>query len=143
MILNVRHTGIVVRDLDRMAMFYQQLGFVSASDDVEQGKFIEQVVGIDAVRLKWVKLKSPDGYLLELLQYLSHPKKSEIVKAESNQLGCSHIAVTVDDIAFTCKEIIGFGGTILNPPALSTNGKVKVAYCHDPEGVLIELVEEL
>ena len=33
------------------------------------------------------------------------------------------------------------GGSIVNNPAISTDGKVKVAYCHDPEGVLLEIVE--
>ena len=35
------------------------------------------------------------------------------------------------------------GGTLTNPPATNEDGKLKVVYCHDPEGVLIELVEEL
>lgn len=63
--------------------------------------------------------------------------------SKSNELGCSHLAYTVHDINISCKKIILGGGSIKNDPVISPNGKVKVAYCHDPEGVLIELVEEL
>ena len=53
------------------------------------------------------------------------------------------MAYTVDDINNLCEKIVDGGGSISNYPVVSPNGKVKVAYCHDPEGVLIELVEEL
>jgi len=29
----------------------------------------------------------------------------------------------------------------VNKPIASPDGKVRVAYCHDPEGVLMEMVE--
>jgi len=141
MIINVRHTGIVVRDLEKMAKFYRSLGFVDDAHAIEEGSFIDQVVGLKDAKLEWIKMKSPDGYLLELLQYHSHPMTSDVTKAKSNQLGCSHMAFSVMDIAETCKEIVEAGGSFVNQPAESPNGKVKVAYCHDPEGVLMEIVE--
>jgi len=143
MILNVRHTGIVVRDLEIMAKFYRELGFIDDNRDTETGIFIDQVTGLKKVKLEWIKMKSPDGFLLELLQYHSHPIKKDISDADSNQLGCSHIAFTVKDITNTCIHIKQAGGSVVNQPAISSNGKVKVAYCHDPEGVLLELVEVL
>ena len=35
------------------------------------------------------------------------------------------------------------GGSLKNRPVVSPSGKAKVVYCYDPEGVLIELVEEI
>ena len=35
------------------------------------------------------------------------------------------------------------GGSLVNSPATAPDGTVRVAYCHDPEGNLLELVEEL
>jgi len=141
MIENVRHTGIVVRDLVRMAQFYRALGFVDENRAIEEGLFIEQVTGLKDAKLEWIKMRAPDGYLLELLQYHSHPKHSDVIKADSNQLGCSHMAFTVLDIDRVCEHVAEAGGSIVNQPAMSSDGKVKVAYCHDPEGVLMELVE--
>jgi predicted enzyme related to lactoylglutathione lyase len=143
MIVNVRHTGIVVTDLPRAVSFYSELGFIEFSRDIESGEFIEQVTGMKDARLEWVKLKAKDGYLLELLQYHSHPGSSSLDVALANQLGCSHLAYTVEDIDAACQQILRAGGSLVNPPAISANGKVKVAYCHDPEGVLMEIVQEL
>ncbi len=143
MIKNVRHTGIVVHNLEKMAKFYRILGFVDKNHAVEEGLFIEQVVDLTGVKVEWIKMRSPDGYLLELLQYHTHQKKVRTDKAKSNELGCSHLAFTVVNIERACEEIEKAGGSIGNPPAYSPDGKVKVAYCHDPEGVLIEIVEEI
>ena len=143
MITSVRHTGIVVRDLIKTANFYRALGFVEDNRASEQGAFINQVTGLKNTKLEWVKLKSPDGYVLELLQYRSHPESTEITKQKSNKLGCSHIAFGVDNIEKTCEIIEKIGGSIVNLPSLTDDKKVKVAYCHDVEGVLMEIVEVL
>ena len=143
MIKKVRHTGIVVSDLKKMSKFYESLGFVEFSSEIETGHFIDSVVNIANVKVEWIKMKSPDGFLLELLQYHSHPMPLNSEAFKSNDLGCSHLAYTVNDINNLCEKIVAGGGSITNKPVISPNGKVKVAYCNDPEGVLIELVEEL
>jgi len=95
MIKAVRHTGIVVRNLDESVKFYRALGFVEDNRDMEEGVFIDTVVGLQNTKLEWVKLKAPDGYLLELLQYHSHPEQKSIARQKSNQLGCPHLALKV------------------------------------------------
>jgi predicted enzyme related to lactoylglutathione lyase len=141
MIKTVRHTGIVVRDLKRTADFYRGIGFIDDNQAIEEGEFIDQVTGLKKTKLEWIKLKAPDGYLLELLQYHSHPDKTQIMQQKSNKLGCSHMAFGVDNIDNACETIQNLGGSIVNPPALTNDKKVKVAYCHDVEGVLMEIVE--
>ena len=143
MIKAVRHTGIVVRDLEKSAEFYCALGFVEDNRAIEEGDFIDTVVGFQNTKLEWVKLKASDGYLLELLQYHSHPEQNEIAKQRSNQLGCSHLAFSVDDIDTICVKIEEIGGSVVNLPALTSDKKVKVVYCHDNEGNLMEIVEVL
>lgn len=141
MILGVRHTGIVVRDLEKMKIFYESLGFVEEISNSESGYFIEQVTGIDGVSLDWAKLRAPDGYLIELLNYNHHSQVKDIINSNSNTLGISHLAFTVTDIDNICKLILKAGGSLVNSPALSPDGNVRVAYCYDIEGVLLELVE--
>ena len=143
MILNKRHTGLVVRDMERSIKFYEALGLKVWRREEENGPFIDTVVGIPDVRIEWAKMKCPDGSLVELLQYHSHPDSLPLADVPSNRLGCSHIAFTVDDIARTCGEIVRLGGTVVNPPAIAPGGLVRVAYCHDPDGVLMEVVEEV
>jgi len=142
MIKAVRHTGIVVRDLKKSTQFYSALGFIEHGRAIEEGDFIESVVCLKDVKVEWVKLKSPDGCLIELLQYHSHPKQKEIVRQQSNQLGHSHLALSVDNIDTVCKEIEKMGGST-NTPTLTRDKKIKVVYCHDNEGNLLEIVEVL
>ena len=143
MIKAVRHSGVVVRSLEKSVKFYCSLGFIEDNRAIETGVFIDTVVGLQNTKLEWVKLKAPDGYLLEILQYHSHPEQKSIIKQKSNQLGCSHLAYSVDNINAICEKIEKIGGSIVNRPILTNDKKIKVAYCHDNEGNLIEIVEVL
>ena len=141
MINSVRHTGIVVRDLEKAVNFYRALGFIDFNNAIEEGQFIDQVTGLTGIKLEWVKLKAPDGNLLELLKYHSDIDRLNLELQDSDKLGCSHMAYGVDDIEKTCETIKEMGGSVVNKPALSNDKKAKVAYCHDLEGVLMEIVE--
>ena len=143
LIINTRHTGMVVRDLERSIRFYEAMGLAIWQRVKETGTFIDKVVGIPGVCLEWAKLKCPDDSLVELIQYHSHPDIHPLEKAPPNRLGCSHIAFTVHDVAQACDKIKQLGGAVVNPGAVASSGSVRVAYCHDPDGILIELVEEI
>lgn len=142
MIQNVRHVGLVVQDLEKQKLFYSAIGFRQFQSETESGRFIEQVTGIKKVKIEWVKMSIPKGMVLELLKY--HQPESQIrdANAPADKLGCSHIAFTVNEIDEACNLIASNGGSVVNPPAQSPDGKVKVAYCYDPEGILLEIVEE-
>lgn len=143
MIKNIRHTGIVVQDLNKMASFYRSLGFVDNNHVIEEGEFIDTVTGLKNTKLEWIKMKAADGNLIELLKYHSHPKNNKFNNSPVNKLGCSHIAFTVNNIEKACEKICYLGGSVINKPISSPDNKAKVAYCYDPEGILIEIVEAL
>ena len=99
----IRHTGLVVRDLERSIKFYCDVfGFSIYKRRIERHDgYINKLVGIEGIVLEWVKLSAPQGGLIELLQYHSHPDPDTFKKTEnftSNKLGCQHIALTVKDI---------------------------------------------
>lgn len=142
MLLTIRHTGLVVRDILKSRKFYEGLGFVVAKQMTETGEFISHVVGIPNVQIETIKMKSPDGGLIELLQYMPIDHDTPLIKQLSNQLGCSHLALTVRSIDEFCVLIQNLGGSVVNPPRKSNDGKVSVAYCHDNEGILLEIVQE-
>ena len=143
MITKTRHTGIVVRNLPDAIQFYLGLGLELSIRQMEEGEFIDRVVSFEDVKLETAKLMAPCGYILELLQYHSHPDAKEKSPQLSNRLGCSHISFTVDSLSETLNLIRNSGGDAGSEGQISPNGKLKVAYCHDPEGNLLELVEEL
>ena len=141
--IKTRHTGLVVRDIVLSIKFYESLGFQLWKREVEKGDFISSVVGLSNAVVETAKLKASDGSLIELLEYRSHPQTSSKINSPSNSLGCSHIAFTVEDIENACSKIIDSGGSCVNSPSKSPSGEVLVAYCHDIDGILMELVEEI
>lgn len=145
MILSTRHTGLVVRNLNESLLFYKNiLGLSILSHKFESGSYIDNVVGIKDVKLEWIKLQAPDGSLVELIQYHSHPDNSIREKSSpSNKIGCSHIAFTVSNIDILYTILCEKGYHCSCFPQISSDGFVKVLYCHDPDGIIIELVEEL
>jgi catechol 2,3-dioxygenase-like lactoylglutathione lyase family enzyme len=142
MITKIRHTGVVVRDLVKSLNFYEGLGFKLASRQIEHGDFIDQVVGLTKVKVETAKLLSPCGGMLELLKYHSHPINEPVSRQDSNRLGCSHIALQVNDITAVLDIIELKHGSLKCDPVKSADGVFTVAYCYDPEGNIVEIVEE-
>ena len=145
MVLNTRHTGFVVKDLEKFIKFYEGFGLSLVSRMIEEGDYIDKLVGLNGVKLEWAKLSLLDGSLIELLQYHTHKdllNKSDVLQL-SNRLGCSHIALTVTNIEEAIEYICQSGGAIQNPYQTSPDGNVKVAYCYDMEGNILEIVENL
>lgn len=140
MINEIRHTGIVVIDLELSLHFYRDiLGFQIVKQMEETGDYIDNILSLQNVKVTTVKMTSPTGQMIELLKYHSHP--SEQKEHEICEIGISHIAFTVNDLDFEYKRLLAKGIQFNSPPQLSPDGYAKVAFCRAPEGTLIELVE--
>lgn len=143
MITHIRHTGLVVADLDRaLFLWCEILGFNVAKRMEESGSHIDAMMGLDGVHVTTVKLSAPDGNLIELLHFRSHPDRPAWT-GTPHSTGFTHIALTVTDIDETCAKLRSAGATFSAPPQYSPDGAVKVTYCRAPEGILLELVEVL
>lgn len=139
----IRHSGIVVTDMEKALRFYcDLLGLKIAKDFEEGGDYIDSISGLSGVRVRMVKLTVDDGSMVELLQYLSHPRKVPD-NLQICDIGCSHIAFSVDDIDKEYARLLEGGVKFNCPPYISPDGYAKVAFCHDPDGTSIELVEEI
>ena len=145
MLLNTRHTGFVVLNLEKFINFYKGFGLKLISRMLEEGNYIDNLVGLKNVKLEWAKLSLPDGSIIGLLQYHTH-SDSTYIEGHIQlpyRVGCSHIALTVQNIEEAINYICLAGGSIQNNYQVSPDGKVKVAYCHDMEGNILELVQEI
>lgn len=142
MIKNIRHTGIVVEDLNRSLSFYRDLLEFQISKQMdESGNFINSILKLEDVKVTTIKMEAPDGQLIELLKFHSHQKKGN--PKGICDIGITHIAFTVEDIEQVHKRLVQSGITFLSTPQSSPDEYAKVAFCRAPEGTFIELVEEL
>ncbi|MCX5809257.1 MAG: VOC family protein [Proteobacteria bacterium] len=142
MIKDIRHTGIVVIDLEESLRFYRDLlGFQIAKQMEESGDYIDNISSLRNVRVTTVKMISPSGHMIELLKYHSHPEEQK--RREICEIGISHIAFTVNNLDAEYERLKDKGIQFNSPPQLSPDGYAKVTFCRAPEGTLVELVEVL
>ena len=140
---SVRHVGITVQDMEKSLTLYRDyFGFQVVWDEIEQGKFIDGLSGIDDIVVRTVKLKDEKGGMIELLEYESHPQPLETLRPIVN-IGVSHFAMTVDNLDETYKDLLDMELIFNAKPAISPDGRAKVCFCRDFDGTLIELVEVL
>ena len=137
----LRHTGIVVTDIEKSIRFYREyFGFEIQKDMVESGAYIDNFCSMKDVKVRTVKMISENESMIELLHFVSHPQKKN--NNQINDIGCSHIALTIknlDELYDTMKS----EGIVFNcVPQIPPDGLAKVTFCKDPDGVFIELVEE-
>ena len=142
MIKDIRHTGIVVVDLEASLHFYRDLlGFQIAKQMEESGDYIDKILSLRNVKVTTVKMVAPDGHMIELLKFHTHPR--ELRSREICDIGITHIAFTVEGLNSDCDRLKVEDVPFIAPPQLSPDGYAKVTFCRAPEGTLIELVEVL
>jgi len=140
--MNLRHVGITVLDIDESISFYRDiLGFEVSRVMSESGEHIDKFSALSNVKVVTVKMTDKRGGMIELLKYDSHERALEIDNI--TRIGCSHIAMTVKNLDLLLDKITKKGYIINCEPQLSPDGKVKLTFCRGPDGVLLELVEEL
>lgn len=139
----IRHAGIVVSDADRSLAFYRDLlGLRVVSDQLEQGKFIESLLCIPGIVVRTIKLAAAEGVtLLELLHIAETAAPADV--SNLSRLGPTHAALTVEDLMSLHDHLSEAGVDFRSPPLISADGAALVAFCSDPDGVPIELVEPL
>jgi len=140
--LNIRHTGIVVSNIEKSIDFYENLGFIIQKDMLESGDYIDNFSDLKDVQVRTVKMSLENGDMIELLWYKSHPEKPDMER-KITQIGCSHFALTVSDLNRVYDRMREDGVVFNSAPQYSPDGYAKVTFCKDPDGSLIELVEVL
>jgi catechol 2,3-dioxygenase-like lactoylglutathione lyase family enzyme len=142
LIKEVRHVGIVVKNMESSLKFYRDLlGLKIVRDMAEHGNHLDNMLSLDEVQVRTVKLSANDNItLIELLEFKSH-NDNEVRNFYT--IGASHVAFTVQDIEKLYENLSEKNIKFNAPPQKSPDGLVKVTFCKDPDGTPIELVEIL
>ncbi len=133
----MNHLGQCVSDLERSRMFYEEaLGFTfwrllelgdEPSDKLLQ---LQPPLGFRACYLK------QGSFVLELLHFAGEGAKPGPYRPRTmNEIGLTHISLSVDDIPATCALVEQHGGTVLRDTDIGGG-----IFVRDPDGQLIELL---
>lgn len=142
-IKHVDHVGLVVDDLKAATNFFVDLGFVASSEMQVNGEWVERIIGLKNVSESLIMLTAPDGQLsLELVKF-HHPTDPKGVQvSEANTLGLRHIAFQVNDIDTVVNALKQKGHRLVGK--IQTYENIwKLCYIRGPEGIIIELAEQL
>lgn len=138
-----RHVGIVVHNLIEARYFWEKIiGFDLHVDAVEKSPYIDELIGIAKPNLRTVKFKDANGFTIELLEF-SNYSSSEKWDGDLKTTGLTHIALTVKNVELIVGKLKEKGYETVSQILNSPDGKVKVVFIEGPEGLMIELVEEL
>tara|TARA_R110001583_G_scaffold48541_2_gene152084 strand:- start:13988 stop:14413 length:426 start_codon:yes stop_codon:yes gene_type:complete len=137
----IRHSGIVVSDIDKARRFYEKFfNFSVAREMNESGSFIDKILGYENITVRTVKMYTGSS-MLELLEFKNPEAKAK--NREISDYGCTHIAITVQDLNKLYKDLKEDGIRFISEPQTSPDGNAKVCFCRDHDGTYLELVEEV
>ena len=135
---------IVVEDLDAVLAFFVELGMELESKGPIEGRWVEQVIGVDGVRQDVAMLRTPDGHGgIELAKF--HTPEAIRVEPRSalaNTLGLRRVMFAVDDIDDVV-ERLGAQGAELVGELAQYQDVYRLCYVRGPEGILVGLAQLL
>jgi catechol 2,3-dioxygenase-like lactoylglutathione lyase family enzyme len=141
----LHHVGITVKDLDASIRFYHDVLGLQFSNEPSpwfEGEELGRGVGVRGAALRQVSLLVGDT-TIELLEYKAPPSETQR-PLPSNNLGASHVAFRVDDIAATKAELETKGVTFFSDVNVVDDGVLagwRWVYFGDPDGYPLELVQ--
>lgn len=133
----------MVNDLEKNRDFWMNaLSFKLHIEALEESPYIDELLAIKDPALKTVKLIDSKGFIIELLKFENY-QVGNSWSGDLKTTGLTHIALTVDNLDELVKGLIKDDYQTVSDIKVSPNGKVKVVFVKGPEGLMLELVEEL
>jgi catechol 2,3-dioxygenase-like lactoylglutathione lyase family enzyme len=142
-IQRLEHVGVVVDDLAAATEFFVELGLEPQGEGSVEGEWVDRIVGLDGVRSELVMLQTPDGHgRVELAKFHSPPTQEGDRQAPANTPGIRHIAFLVEDIDAVVAGLRD-RGTELVGELVRYRDSYRLCYVRGPEGIIVELAEEI
>ncbi|WEX08356.1 VOC family protein [Chelativorans sp. AA-79] len=129
MLRGFEHVGLTVRNIDRSLKFYVDLLGMS---------LVVRRPGLHGNEIAFV---STGNGMLELVCPATGALLAEDVA--EGRAGVRHLTFSFDSVDETYRQLEEAGVEMVEAPRLAYNSDIvhKVAFCRDPDGVLIELTE--
>jgi catechol 2,3-dioxygenase-like lactoylglutathione lyase family enzyme len=144
MVLNPNHMTIVVNDVEPAKKFFSLLGFEEGETKLISGETMEDYLGVPGIEAEHVTLvlKGCKPYFdIQLLKYNKPaPTQNEHVR-DLTAVGYNHMCFAVDDFDATIAKLKAADVKMRNGGMEFRN--YKMAFIWGPEGITLELVQQL
>jgi catechol 2,3-dioxygenase-like lactoylglutathione lyase family enzyme len=133
----------VVNDLENTRDFWiNTLGFKLHIEAKEESPYIDDLLAIKEPNLTTVKLIDSKGFIIELLKFDNYQVENSW-SGDLKTTGLTHIALTVDNLDELVTILRKLDYQTISEIKTSPNKKAKVVFVRGPEGIMLELVQEL
>ncbi|MFC3450046.1 VOC family protein [Amycolatopsis speibonae] len=138
----LEHVGVVVHDLEAAKAFFIELGLVLEGEASLKGDTVDRLTGLDEVRTDIAMLRTPDGHgKLELIKYRA-PSRDGHSRVPMNTPGIRHFVFSVEGIEEVLERLRSHGAELVGE-LVQYEDSYRLCYVRGPEGITIELAEEL
>src|SRR4051794_8967529 len=142
-IQRIEHVGIVVDDLEAAKGFFVELGLEIQGQFTAEGDWVDNVVGLEGIRVDGAMMQTPDGQgRLELVTFQAPPSPDGDRHAPANAPGLRHLAFQVDDIDSVVASLEPHGAELVGQVERYAN-VYRLCYVRGPAGIIIELAEKI
>ena len=138
------HVSVTTSDLDASVAFYAgHLEMTLLDSGESEGSALDELLGIEDVRIRFADLDLGEGRVLELIQFVQ-PTGTPVSKEQWDP-GATHIGLRVSDIDSLHDRLRDGGVRVISKPVrLTEEGAwdgARVLYAIDPDGTWVELVQ--
>ncbi|MGE7694153.1 VOC family protein [Lysinibacillus sp. NPDC094177] len=142
-IQRIDHVGVIVNDLSATKEFFLDFGLEVKGEWEMEGELMGYAVGLNDAKVACVGLGTPDGQTwIELIKFFTPSDEKDIQQPFANTLGIRHIAFTVEDIEAVVTKLKKKGTEIFSE-IQQYEESYKLCYVRGPEGIILELAEEI
>lgn len=144
MIKRMDHVSVIVDNLPSAIEFFTTLGMELEGSMPVEGKWVDQLNGLEGVKVDITMMRTPDGNgKVELTKFRS-PELVDVKPAIAppNTIGLRQIMFAVDDLDDTLARLRAHGTELIGELVQYEN-MYKLCYVRGPAGIIIALAEEL
>lgn len=144
--IEFKHTGIYVKDINKLASFYSQVFNMKivSNKSKETNPVIDELLGLKNSVIVTTKLITEKGSFTksgDMLELIAVPNiNNNSIHDKIFRFGMMHIALKVDDILSSSRKLVEMGGVMRTQIYTFDNGN-KFGFATDPEGNWIEMIQ--
>ena len=142
-IQRIAPVGVVIAALPAAQAFVLDLGLEMVGEGKVEGEWVERIIGLQDVKLEVVMVRTPDGEAnIELVKFHTPSDENGVQRPLANTLGIRHIAFAVEDIEALVAQLKKNGAELVGEVQNYENA-YKLCYVRGPEGIILELAEQI